>query len=71
MLGERERNRKGHLQNIIIRSSYMKILALIFLKEKALAVEIMDCRGSEGVGEKDSQALKKIQGFEHLIKKHN
>lgn len=49
----------------------MEILALIFLKEKALAVVIMDCRGGDGVGEKESQALKKIQGFEHLIKKHN
>lgn len=49
----------------------MEILALIFLKEKALAIVIMDCRGSEGVGKKESQALKKIQGFEYLIKKHN
>lgn len=49
----------------------MKILALIFLKERALAVEIMNCRRSEGVGVKESLALKKIQGFEHLIKEHN
>lgn len=54
MLGDSERNKKGHLQNIIIRSSYMEISALIFFKEKARAIVIMDCRGSEGVGEKET-----------------